>query len=104
MTELGHSSHLRGLETTATYLPESQEFVIHTPSLTGSKWWIGNAGQIATHTVALAHLVVGGKSLGLHYFVVPLRNLETGAPLPGISVGHVGSKAVCDLCKDFLNT
>merc|ERR1719183_2312859 len=38
-TELGHGSNVRGLETTATYDRENEEFVIHTPKLTSLKWW-----------------------------------------------------------------
>ena len=30
MTELGHSSYLRGIETTATFDKQHQEFIIHT--------------------------------------------------------------------------
>lgn len=40
-TELGHGTFLRGLETTATYDRVSQEFVVHTPTITASKWWPG---------------------------------------------------------------
>ncbi|UPX16769.1 Acyl-CoA oxidase [Ascochyta rabiei] len=36
-TELGHGSHVRGLETTATWGPNSKEFDIHSPYLTASK-------------------------------------------------------------------
>ena len=46
MTELGHSSFLRGLETYATYDASAQEFVIHSTTLTATKWWIGMAGQV----------------------------------------------------------
>jgi acyl-CoA oxidase len=35
MTELGHGSNVAGLETTATFDPASDEFIIHTPTLTG---------------------------------------------------------------------
>lgn len=49
MTELGHGSNVAGLETTATYDEASDEFVIHTPSITATKWWIGGAAQTATH-------------------------------------------------------
>lgn len=45
MTELGHGSNVMGIETTATYDPTTQEFVINTPSDSASKYWIGGAGQ-----------------------------------------------------------
>lgn len=40
-TELGHGSNVQGLETIATYDKESKEFIVHSPHLTASKWWIG---------------------------------------------------------------
>lgn len=45
-TELGHGSNVRGIETTATYLPESDEFELHTPCLSATKWWIGGLGKV----------------------------------------------------------
>ncbi len=42
-TELGHGTFVRGLETTATYDPASQQFVIHSPTLSSTKWWPGGA-------------------------------------------------------------
>jgi acyl-CoA oxidase len=36
-TELGHGSNVQGLETTATFDPNTDEFVIHSPTLTSSK-------------------------------------------------------------------
>lgn len=41
-TELGHGTYLQGLETEATYDPATQEFVIHSPTLTSTKWWPGD--------------------------------------------------------------
>lgn len=32
---------IRGLETTATYDPQTEEFVLHSPTLTSTKWWPG---------------------------------------------------------------
>ncbi len=32
---------LRGLETTATYDEKTEEFVLHSPTLTSIKWWPG---------------------------------------------------------------
>lgn len=37
MTELGHSSHLPGLETTATLDIDRDEFIIHSPTVTSTK-------------------------------------------------------------------
>ena len=36
-TELGHGSNVQGLETTATFDPQTDEFVIHSPTLTSCK-------------------------------------------------------------------
>ncbi len=40
-TELGHGTFVRGLETTATYHAARQQFVVHSPTLSSTKWWPG---------------------------------------------------------------
>jgi hypothetical protein len=40
-TELGHGTYLKGLETTATYDKQTQEFIIDSPTLTSIKFWPG---------------------------------------------------------------
>ena len=75
-TELGHGSNVAHLETTATYLPQTDEFEIHSPTFTSRKWWIGAAGKTATHGVVQAQLILpDGKVLGPHLFFVQLRSL-----------------------------
>jgi hypothetical protein len=37
-TELGHGSNVRGIECEARWMPETKEFIIHSPTLTASKW------------------------------------------------------------------
>jgi acyl-CoA oxidase len=44
-TELGHGTFVRGLETTATYDPETEHFIIHSPTLTSTKWWPGGTAR-----------------------------------------------------------
>ncbi|XP_065857793.1 peroxisomal acyl-coenzyme A oxidase 1-like [Euphorbia lathyris] len=91
-TELGHGSNVQGLETTATFDPETDEFVIHSPTLTSSKWWPGGLGKVSTHAVVYARLITGGKEHGVHGFIVQLRSLDDHMPLPGITVGDIGMK------------
>ncbi|KAG5541601.1 hypothetical protein RHGRI_021433 [Rhododendron griersonianum] len=91
-TELGHGSNVQGLETTATFDSQTDEFIIHSPTLTSSKWWPGGLGKVATHAIAYARLIVGGREHGVHGFIVQLRSLEDHSPLLGITVGDIGMK------------
>ena len=91
-TELGHGSNVRGLETTATWNPEDKTFILHSPHLTASKWWIGSLGRTANHAVVMAQLIINGKSYGPHPFVVNIRSLDTHEPLEGVHVGDIGPK------------
>ncbi|KAI8050936.1 acyl-CoA dehydrogenase/oxidase C-terminal [Syncephalis plumigaleata] len=93
-TELGHGSDLSSLETTATFIEETDEFEIDSNGFTGSKWWIGGLGAIATHTILQARLIIKGKDYGPHMFMVPIRSLEDHKPLsPNITLGNIGPKA-----------
>jgi hypothetical protein len=46
-TELGHGSNVRGIECEARWMPKTKEFIIHSPTLTASKWVSQN--RSATH-------------------------------------------------------
>ncbi|XP_070712603.1 peroxisomal acyl-coenzyme A oxidase 1 isoform X2 [Pempheris klunzingeri] len=91
-TELGHGTHLRGLETTATYDPATQEFVLNSPTVSSIKWWPGGLGKTSNHAIVLAQLYTQGNCHGLHAFIVPIRDMNTHVPLPGIVVGDIGPK------------
>ncbi|KAI8996281.1 acyl-CoA oxidase [Trametes punicea] len=94
-TELGHGTNVAALETTATYIPETREFEIHSPTLTSSKWWVGALGKTSTHGVVQARLILpSGEDVGPHLFFVQLRSLEDHRLLPGITIGDVGPKAM----------
>ncbi|CDR38862.1 CYFA0S02e07360g1_1 [Cyberlindnera fabianii] len=92
MTELTHGSNVAGLQTLATYDEDDGCFLIHTPHLGATKWWIGGAAHSATHCVVYARLIVKGKDYGTKNFVVQLRDVNTHELLPGIAIGDIGKK------------
>lgn len=91
-TELGHGSNLRGIETTATYNQASDEFIIDSPTISSTKYWIGTTGIWATHSLVVARLIINGKDYGNHLFLVQLRDLETQKLLPGVEIYELGPK------------
>lgn len=90
MTETGHGSNVRGLETTATYDHATKSIVVQTPSLAAGKEYIGNAMHSSMAAV-FAQLVVDGKSHGVHAILVPIRDVD-GNILPGVTVKDCGYK------------
>lgn len=64
-TEIGHGSDVQGLETTATFDHDKDEFVIHTPSNTATKWWPGEMGRFANHAVVYAQLIINGNKFAI---------------------------------------
>ncbi|KAI5963399.1 hypothetical protein KGF57_001277 [Candida theae] len=91
MTELAHGSNVAGIETTATFDKASDEFIINTPHIGATKWWIGGAAHSSTHTVCYARLIVDGEDYGVKTFVVPLRDSNHDL-MPGVTVGDIGAK------------
>ena len=91
MTELGHGSNVRKIETVARYDQETQEFIIHTPSESARKEYIGNAANHGRMATVFAQLEVGGQSYGINVFMVPIRD-EQGEPMPGVTIRDCGEK------------
>lgn len=91
-TEMGHGTFLRGLETTATYDPRTQEFVLNSPTITSSKWWPGGLGKTANYAVVMAQLYTKGKCYGPHNFIAQLRDMDTHESLPGLTIGEIGPR------------
>ena len=83
MTETGHGSDVQSLETTATYDPDTQEFVIHSPTATSRKDYIGGAAESARLAAVFAQLITDGEGHGVHCFAVPIRD-DAGNDLPGV--------------------
>ncbi|XP_076456592.1 peroxisomal acyl-coenzyme A oxidase 1-like [Babylonia areolata] len=91
-TEMGHGTFLRGLETTATYDPKTKEFVLHSPTVSSTKYWPGGLGKTVNCCILMANLITKGENHGMHPFLVQIRDFETHQPLPGVTVGDIGPK------------
>lgn len=91
-TELGHGTYLRGLETTATLDLDTDEFVIHSPTLTSTKYWPSALGFSASHAIVMANLIIKERNYGMQPFIVQLRSLDDYSPMPGIETGDIGLK------------
>ncbi|MDT0632144.1 acyl-CoA dehydrogenase [Rubrivirga sp. S365] len=91
MSERGHGSNVRDLQTTATFDREADEWVIDTPTDHDHKEWIGNAARDGRMATVFAQLVIDGEGHGVHGFLVPLRD-EGGAVMPGIRIEDSGHK------------
>lgn len=91
MTEIGHGSDVQSIETTITYLPESDEFEVDSPTPRATKAYIGNAARDGRMAVVFGQLHVGGEHHGVHAILVPLRD-DDGGPLDGVACGDHGHK------------
>lgn len=91
MSELGHGSNVRDVETKATYDAETGEFVIHTPSMSARKEWIGNAARDGMMATVFAQLGVDEHEYGVHAFVVPIRDAD-GEVCDGVTIEDCGHK------------
>lgn len=91
LTELGHGSNARGIQTTATYDVRKRAFIINTPNEEAQKYWIGGAYRSARWTACFAQLTVGGVNHGVHPFLVRIRN-EDGSLVKGVTLADCGHK------------
>uniref|UniRef100_A0A5G2RLQ0 Acyl-CoA oxidase like n=2 Tax=Sus scrofa TaxID=9823 RepID=A0A5G2RLQ0_PIG len=83
MTERGHGSNVRGIQTEATFDLSAQEFVIDTPCENAEKMYIGNS-MYGNYAAVFAQLILNGRSHGPHCFIVPVRD-ENGSLRPGVT-------------------
>ena len=91
MSELGHGSNVRDLETTATYDPDTETFVITTPHDAARKEWIGNAAVHGQMAVVFAQLHTPDAHHGVHAFLVPIRG-PSGEAKPSVRIEDCGEK------------
>jgi acyl-CoA oxidase len=91
-TELGHGSNVSGLETTATLDTATDEWVLHSPTITATKMWPGSLGVMANYAIVYARCLIGDKDYGPMAFVAQIRSLDTHLPMDGVKVGDLGTK------------
>ena len=84
ITDTGHGSDVQSLETTATYDPDTEEFVIHSPTPTSRKDYLGGAAESATVAAVFAQLITRGENHGVHCIMVQIRD-GSGNDLPGVT-------------------
>ncbi|VVB18087.1 unnamed protein product [Arabis nemorensis] len=91
-------SNVQGLQTTAAFDPIKDEFVIDTPHDGAIKWWIGNAAVHGKFATVFARLILpthdskGVSDMGVHAFIVPIRDMKTHQTLPGVEIQDCGHK------------
>lgn len=92
LTEFGHGSDVRGIETTAEYDEETEEFILNSPNDYSIKFWIGGLAKVCNHAVITAQLITKGKGHGVHAFICPIRDTANHLPLSGCEIGDCGEK------------
>lgn len=91
MTELGHGSNVRSLQTTASFDRQNNQWIVHTPDEYARKEWIGNAAAHAKMATVFAQLEIDGHYYGVHAFLVPIRD-DDGQVLPDVFIDDCGHK------------
>ena len=90
MTETGHGSNVRDIETTAVYDKETQSFIINTPTESARKDFIGNAAVDGRLATVFAQLHTDEENYGVHAILVGnstaapqvSANAQQPAPVP----------------------
>ncbi len=92
LTESGHGSNARELETVARYEPATGQFIVNSPNFAAGKNYIGNLVRDGRGATVFAQLeTADGARHGVHALVVPLRD-ESGNVLPGVRIEDNGPK------------
>eukprot|EP00474_Spongospora_subterranea_P001710 CRZ02168.1 hypothetical protein [Spongospora subterranea] len=92
LTELGHGSDARSIETVAVLCAETKEFILNTPSDSAQKYWIGGLALHCSHGIVFAQLFVDGVNEGVHAFLVRLRD-ENNNVVSGVHIMDCGAKS-----------
>eukprot|EP00397_Hematodinium_sp_SG-2012_P005519 GEMP01005539.1.p1 GENE.GEMP01005539.1~~GEMP01005539.1.p1 ORF type:complete len:706 (+),score=154.48 GEMP01005539.1:215-2332(+) len=91
LSELGYGNNAVEMETEAVYDADTDEFIIHSPSVLSQKYWITNGACHAHMCIVFAQLKIHGENQGVHGFLVPIRDQNLKV-LPGRRVEDMGKK------------
>ena len=80
------------MQTTATYDSQSRNFILDSPTISSTKFFVPNSSKYGNCCVVFANLVIFGKSYGTHAFFVMLRDEKTGSLCLGIQFGDLRDK------------
>ncbi|MCP9257787.1 Acyl-coenzyme A oxidase [Dirofilaria immitis] len=86
-TELGHGTNISKLETTATYDEKTDEFVLHTPSVSATKWWSGGLGKSSNYAIIPAQLIINGSKKA--YICITVGDIGPKMGIPGNDNGFL---------------
>jgi len=89
MTEIGHGSNLKLLETVVLSNSSTDIMLLNSPTNTSIKCWIGNV-LVASYAIVFANLIHNDVNMGLHPFLVKLR--DSNGVMPGIKICDLGQK------------
>ena len=102
LTELGYGNNAVEMETTATWDAKTKEWVIHTPTVLGQKYWITNGAVHSHFCLVFAQTYVPHPSdtskmvhEGIHAFLVRIRSDDMKV-MPGVRVEDMGHKMGCN--------
>jgi acyl-CoA oxidase len=56
---------------------KTDEWIIHSPTLTSTKYWAGGTGLWANYSSLFAKTIVDGNDYGVQCFIVQMRDTET---------------------------
>jgi acyl-CoA oxidase len=90
-TEIAYGNNVAAMETQAEYLPDREEFLLHSPH-PGAYKFMPNTQLTVLPKVAvvMARLKVAGKDYGVVPFLLPLH--ENNAPCKGVRISALGEK------------
>lgn len=91
-TELGYGNNVQALETRAVFRPETQDFVLDSPSPRSSKFMPNTAIPVPKLAIVMARLISRERDCGVFPFLVRLRERD-GSACSGVRIVPLTEKA-----------